>query len=87
LAYVEWFTKFVRPEPHSGLFRVKPQTRSDETPVVAVIPVDMIQHSVHLFPKWGGTVLSEWSLETVLSECTSFLVNVFKNNHTYFNLA
>ncbi|THU82094.1 hypothetical protein K435DRAFT_831729 [Dendrothele bispora CBS 962.96] len=87
LAYIEWFTKFVNQEPHSGLFQVKPQKKSDGTPVVAVIPVDIIQRSVHLFPRWGGSVPSKWSSETVLSESTSFLVNVFKNNHTYFNIA
>ncbi|KAJ3898941.1 hypothetical protein F5879DRAFT_1063908 [Lentinula edodes] len=87
LAYVEWFTKFTRvPEPHSGLYRVKKQMNVDGTPAASVIPVEMILRSVHLLPKWGGAVPSGWTGENVLDLAPSFLLNIFKDNHSYFNL-
>ncbi|KAJ3898192.1 hypothetical protein F5879DRAFT_910135 [Lentinula edodes] len=87
LAYVEWFTKFTRvPEPHSGLYQVKKQMNVDGTPAASVIPVEMILRSVHLLPKWGGAVPSGWTGENVLDLAPSFLLNIFKDNHSYFNL-
>ncbi|THU75777.1 hypothetical protein K435DRAFT_613706, partial [Dendrothele bispora CBS 962.96] len=66
LAYVEWFTKFARkPEPYTGLYRVKRQILRDGSPSASVVPVEMIKHSVHLYPKWAGTVPSDWTCETV----------------------
>ncbi|KAK7461710.1 hypothetical protein VKT23_008136 [Stygiomarasmius scandens] len=86
LAYVEWFSKFnQRADPYSGLHTVKRQTASG-TITSAVIPVEMLQRSVHLIPKWDGMVPSEWSSESVLDDCSTFLLNVFKDEHTYFNL-
>ncbi|THU90457.1 hypothetical protein K435DRAFT_911965 [Dendrothele bispora CBS 962.96] len=88
LAYVEWFTKFARqPEPYSELYRVKLQKKSDGLPAVSVVPLDRIICSVHLYPKWGGAVPSGWTSETVLDDCTSFLVSIFKDSRTYINLA
>ncbi|KAJ4464806.1 hypothetical protein C8R41DRAFT_872014 [Lentinula lateritia] len=87
LAYVEWFTKFTRvPEPHSGLYRVKKQMDVDGTAAASVIPVEMILRSAHLLPKWGGAVPSGWTGENVLDLAPSFLLNIFKDNHSYFNL-
>lgn len=87
LAYVEWFTKFTWvPEPHSGLYRVKKQMDVDGTAAASVIPVEMILRSVHLLPKWGGAVPSGWTGENVLDLAPSFLLNIFKDNHSYFNL-
>ncbi|KAJ3811030.1 hypothetical protein F5876DRAFT_88572 [Lentinula aff. lateritia] len=87
LAYVEWFTKFShKPEPHSHLYRVKPLFNRDGSRAASVISVEMIQQSVHLYPKWGGVVPSTWSYESVLDQSPSFLVSPFTDIHTYFNM-
>ncbi|THU78566.1 hypothetical protein K435DRAFT_824095 [Dendrothele bispora CBS 962.96] len=87
LAYVEWFSKFTRhPDPSSGMYRLKRQVMNNGTPSVSVVPVEMIKRSVHLFPKWGGTVPSEWTCENVLDICPNFLLNPFRDLHTYCNL-
>lgn len=87
LAYVEWFTKLARtPEIASGLYRVKKETTADGTCAASIIPLDSITRSIHLFPKWGGAVPPAWTCETVLDLAPSFLVNIFKDNHSYFNL-
>ncbi|THV03159.1 hypothetical protein K435DRAFT_817339 [Dendrothele bispora CBS 962.96] len=84
LAYVEWFTKFTRQlDPSSGMHRLKRQVMSDGSLSVSVIPVEMIKQSVHLFPKWGGTVPSDWTCENVLDVCPTFLLNPFCDLHTY----
>ncbi|THU78905.1 hypothetical protein K435DRAFT_699108 [Dendrothele bispora CBS 962.96] len=88
LAYVEWYTKFNQnPEPYTKLYRIKPETDHNGSPAASIIPIDKIRRSVHLFPKWGGAVPSEWTSETVLDACPSFLVSSFKDRQTYFNLA
>ncbi|KAJ3925403.1 MAG: hypothetical protein NXY57DRAFT_1051695 [Lentinula lateritia] len=88
LAYVEWFTKFSqKPEPHSGLYRVKPLFNRDGSRAASVISVEMIQQSVHLYPKWDGVVPSIWSYESVLDQSPSFLISPFTDIHTYFNMS
>ncbi len=87
LAYVEWFTKFTRhPEPHHQLYRIRRDSAPDGGPLVSVLPVSVIERSVHLYPKWGYAVPSEWTSETVLDLAPSFLVSQFNNDPTYFKL-
>ncbi|THU78930.1 hypothetical protein K435DRAFT_876086 [Dendrothele bispora CBS 962.96] len=55
LAYVEWFSKFTRsPEPYLGLFKVRRDVLNNGSRNASAVPLEMIRHSVHLFPKWGG---------------------------------
>ncbi|THU81028.1 hypothetical protein K435DRAFT_823508 [Dendrothele bispora CBS 962.96] len=77
LAYVEWFTKFTRPETSSGLYRLKLETLRDNTPSASVVPLETLKQSVHLFPKWGGTVPNK---------CITFYLNPFRDPHTYCRL-
>ncbi len=87
LAYVEWFTKFSRhPEPHHKLYRIRRESAADGGPLVSVIPVSVIQRSIHLYPKWGYAVPSEWTSDNVLDLAPSFLVSQFNNDPTYFNM-
>ncbi|EIW81904.1 hypothetical protein CONPUDRAFT_54049, partial [Coniophora puteana RWD-64-598 SS2] len=86
LAYVEWFTPFAsHPEANSGLYRVNRDSRNGEKQV-SVVPLDRVERSVHLIPKWGRAVPSEWASHTVLDLCNTFYLNVFKDMHTYFSL-
>ncbi|THU90526.1 hypothetical protein K435DRAFT_841439 [Dendrothele bispora CBS 962.96] len=90
LAYLEWFTKFsTHPDPSSGLHRVKHETNlvaGNSSRAASIVPLEMIRRSVHLIPKWGGSVRADWTFENVLDECSVFYVNVFKDEHTYINL-
>ncbi|KAJ3850587.1 hypothetical protein EV368DRAFT_75035 [Lentinula lateritia] len=70
-----------------GLYRVKPLFNRDGSRAASVISVEMIQQSVHLYPKWGGVVPSIWSYESVLDQSPSFLVSPFTDIHTYFNMS
>ncbi|THU83771.1 hypothetical protein K435DRAFT_688905 [Dendrothele bispora CBS 962.96] len=86
LAYVEWYTKFsAYPEASSGLYRVKPEVNTDGSPVASIVPLEMIKRSVHLLPKWGGSAPAGWTFENVLDECSTFYVNIFKDEHMYIN--
>ncbi|THU80703.1 hypothetical protein K435DRAFT_695144 [Dendrothele bispora CBS 962.96] len=87
LAYVEWFTKFnQRADPYSGLHTIKRQSTLGRGTASAIVPLEMLQRSVHLIPKWDGMVPSEWTSESVLDECDVFFLNVFKDDLSYFNL-
>ncbi|KAF8320234.1 hypothetical protein F5887DRAFT_905168, partial [Amanita rubescens] len=75
LAYVEWFTPFRnQPEPHHLMYRVSHALR-DGCRLASIIPVSKITHSVHLFPLFGPVAPREWTTDTVLEECQSFLLN------------
>ncbi|KAJ4466335.1 hypothetical protein C8R41DRAFT_926144 [Lentinula lateritia] len=88
LAYVMWFTKFtVNPEPATGLYRVKRDIESGGLCTASIVALDSIVCSAHLFPQWGGSVPPEWTSETVLDHAPSFLLNIFKDKHVYFNLS
>ncbi len=54
----------------------------------AIVPVSLIQRSVHLFPKCGRDPLAfhTWTSDTVLENCSTFYVNCFKDRHTYYNV-
>ncbi|KAG2741893.1 hypothetical protein P692DRAFT_20750106, partial [Suillus brevipes Sb2] len=86
LAYVEWFSAFsALPDPQSGLYKVRRVVRDGERQV-SIVPVSLICRSAHLLPKWGGAVPAEWTSLDVLDACPSFLLNVFKDMYTYFNV-
>ncbi|KAI0765845.1 hypothetical protein BD413DRAFT_637000 [Trametes elegans] len=85
LAYVEWFSPFTAPDPSSGMYRVS-RTVKDGDRVVSIIPVSLIERSVHLIPKWPRQVPPHWSSENVLEHCSTFYVNPFKDPNTYFNV-
>ncbi|KAH7877289.1 uncharacterized protein C8R40DRAFT_1040909 [Lentinula edodes] len=87
LAYVEWFSKFPRhTDSRMGMYRLKKQMGRDGVISASVVPVKMIQSSIHLYPKWGGSVLPEWTSKNILDRCEHFFVNPFRDTHTYFNL-
>ncbi|KAJ3846903.1 hypothetical protein EV368DRAFT_76920 [Lentinula lateritia] len=60
LAYVEWFSKFPRhPDPHMRMNRLKKQIGRDGVISASVVPIETIQKSINLYPKWGGSVPPE----------------------------
>ncbi|TBU63896.1 hypothetical protein BD310DRAFT_807943, partial [Dichomitus squalens] len=86
LAYVEWFSKFsASPEKTSGFYKLSRSLKDGER-LVSVVPVGMIQRSIHLTPKWNGPARSDWTSENVLEKCTAFYVNTDKDMSTFFNV-
>ncbi|KAJ7595842.1 hypothetical protein C8J56DRAFT_1160182 [Mycena floridula] len=86
MAYVEWFSKFPScPEPHLKLYKIKHELAADGGPLVSVLPVSLIRRSIHLYPKWGKAVPSDWTSENVLDMAPAFFVSQFKDRSTYFD--
>ncbi|KAG6372403.1 hypothetical protein JVT61DRAFT_7876 [Boletus reticuloceps] len=86
LVYVEWFTKFsAEPEPTTKMYRIRKAVRDGE-PLASVVLVQVIGRSVHLLPKWGRNVPTEWTSSNVVDLCPVFFLNLFKDMSTYFNV-
>ena len=86
LAYVEWFSKFsATPERNSRMYKVS-RTIQDGQRIASIIPVSLIERSVHLIPQCPAPMPRHWTIDNVLEECKTFYVNPFKDMHTYFNL-
>ncbi|KAH9986164.1 hypothetical protein BJV77DRAFT_924420, partial [Russula vinacea] len=65
LAYIEWFTPFsARPDANHLMYRVSRSTRYGRRHA-SIVPVELFQQSVHLFPRFGPTAPREWSTFTV----------------------
>ncbi|KAI0047576.1 hypothetical protein FA95DRAFT_1492341, partial [Auriscalpium vulgare] len=77
LAYVEWFTKMNSPVPNLRLYQVSRSTRRGGRRA-SIIPVNHIQQSCHLFPKYprslDGTSLTS---DKVYEQASQFYVNPF----------
>ena len=89
LAYIEWFSRFnLHPDPHLKMYKVSRSITADRERLASIVPVSLIQRSVHLFPKWGRNTegIASWTSENVLEKCDIFYVNSFKDRHTYYNV-
>ncbi|KAI0057420.1 hypothetical protein BV25DRAFT_1812409 [Artomyces pyxidatus] len=87
LAYIEWFSRFPRlPDAHHRMYRIKRSRNRDLERVAAVVPVDAIRRSVHLFPKFGPGVPEGWTSSNVLELCETFFVSSFTDRHTYITV-
>ncbi|KAI5115526.1 hypothetical protein M0805_009629 [Coniferiporia weirii] len=82
LAYIEWFRPFRGKDADSGL-HVLSWTRQGGTHQAKVIPLDDIEQSVHLVPKFGREIDPSWNQWTVFNECQSFFMNSYINMHTF----
>ena len=88
LAYVEWFTTFPRrPEMAHGLYKITPSADADSGyRDASIVPVWSFRRSVHLYPKFGPVVPSEWTSSTVLDQCSCFFVNAFSDRNSYYTV-
>ena len=73
-------------DPNHGMFKIHPQKDSDGNWICSVIPVGNIQRSVHLLPKFGPVVPSEWSSDSVLDCCNTFFVNDLTDRYIFHSL-
>ncbi|KAI0736336.1 hypothetical protein C8Q72DRAFT_985880 [Fomitopsis betulina] len=86
LVYVEWFSKFAAsPDPRHRMYKVRRLT--GDAKIASVVPLTLIERSVHLFPKWGGSAPAAWTTSNVLDECITFYLNHTKDPHSYYNLS
>ena len=90
LAYIEWFSCFhLHPDPHLKMYKVSCSIMAEGDKLASIVPVSLIQQSVHLFPKWGQNLNAEgisWTSDNVLEQCDVFYLNSFKDCHTYYNV-
>jgi hypothetical protein len=92
LAYIEWFSRFqLHPDPHLKLYKVSRSITAYGERLASIVPVSLIQRSVHLFPKWGRNMEgnagnASWTSDNVLEKCDVFYLNSFKDRHTYYNV-
>ncbi|KAJ7919735.1 hypothetical protein B0H13DRAFT_1868316 [Mycena leptocephala] len=86
LAYVEWFSPFKsEPERHHSMYKVT-RAIKDGHRLASIIPVDNIDRSIHLLPKFGPVAPPEWKSHNVLDKCPVFFANPWTNRHMYTTL-
>lgn len=86
LVYIEWFSKFAAsPDPRHQMYKVRRLT--GDARIASIVPLTLVERSVHLFPKWGGAVPATWTSTNVLDECSTFYLNRTKDPHSYYNMS
>ncbi|KAH9913158.1 uncharacterized protein B0H18DRAFT_1126517 [Fomitopsis serialis] len=71
LVYVEWFSKFAAaPDSHHHMYKIKALTGPEG--IASVVPLAMLERSVHLHPKWGSPVPVHWTSENVLDNLPQY---------------
>ena len=89
LAYVQWFSPLSAvPDVNSGMYKITKLFKAGSR-CVAVIPVELILCSVHLFPQSGPVTSTpqHWDTFSVLDDCHAFFINPFSDGHNYFLFA
>ena len=87
LAYVQWFSLLSAvPDVNSGMYKITKLFKVGSR-CVAVIPVELILYSVHLFPQFGPVTPQNWDSFSVLDDCHAFFINPFSDRHNYFLFA
>ncbi|KAI0039433.1 hypothetical protein FA95DRAFT_1504177 [Auriscalpium vulgare] len=88
LAYLEWFTPFTAAaEPDHLMYKISRAYRAGaRRRAFAVVPVDDIRRSVHLFPVFGKVAPRHWTSANVLDRCEKFYVSSFLDRHTYITV-
>ncbi len=62
---------------NSRFFKVKRLCDLKGVQKTNIVPVNYIQQSTHLFPKFGAVVPAEWTSANVLDQVDTFYVNPF----------
>jgi hypothetical protein len=83
LAYVEWYTQINDPMSHHFLHKVSTMKDPKGYYICSIVPIDWIQCSVHLFPRFRAHTPQEWTSSNILDMCQMFFINVFMDHHLY----
>ena len=83
LAYIEWFSNFSTPDPDHQMYKVNRSLEGGGR-VASIVPISTIKRSVHLFPRFGQVIPSEWTMDNVLEKCSIFYLNPFADRHMYY---
>lgn len=86
LAYVEWFSPLsASPDVNNRMYKVTKLVHKnhDSRRSVAIVPVESILCSIHLFPHFRSVPSHRWKTFSVLEECDTFYVNPFSDRYNY----
>ncbi|KAF6756066.1 hypothetical protein DFP72DRAFT_1008140 [Ephemerocybe angulata] len=88
LVYVDWYTPFSSTSlaAYHGMHRISPYKVNGKLQS-SVIPVTLIQQSVHLIPQFGPVAPAEWKSSNVLDMATHFFVNRFVDRLSFVTFA
>ncbi|GJE84945.1 Plavaka transposase-domain containing protein [Phanerochaete sordida] len=81
LVYVEWFTKFARPNTTHGLYKVERSFDGDGKRSAEVRLLSDVRRSVHLWPNFGPIAPRHWTSANVLDEATKFWYTTWMVRH------
>ena len=84
LAYVEWFTRPRVKDGDHGMYPIaysKDGNSGERT--YAIIELSSVVRVCQLIPCFGAKVNRAWTSDTILDDCTSFLVSNWKDHLTY----
>lgn len=76
LAYVQWFTPLGSIAPDIEMHQISHSTRMHSRRA-SIIPISLIERTVHLIPKFGREVCLDWTADNVLEKCDRFFVNPY----------
>jgi len=86
-AYVEWFLKFSAvAEDNHLMYKIRHSFLSDGRRDSSIIPVEWVQWSVHLIPRFGPVAPRTWKALDVLEQAEAFYINLFTDQHTYITV-
>ena len=74
------------PDPIHLMYRVSRLTQNGRRRA-AIIPVESISSSIHLFPRFGPTIPDDWNTSSVLEVSQYFYVNPFASEYSYLMFA
>ena len=86
LVYVEWFTDFeAAPRANHNFYMIK-RSLDNGFRKASVIPINHIQRSVQLIPRFGHKCPEGWTHHNVLDLCDTFYVNSLSDRNAYYTI-
>ncbi|KAI0258534.1 hypothetical protein BC834DRAFT_926493 [Gloeopeniophorella convolvens] len=86
LAYIEWFSPFLRSADNThGMYRISCSFKGEKR-AACLAPCFCYASTVHLYSCLGPVVPPTWTSDNILEECSSFYVNPFLDRHTHLTV-
>jgi hypothetical protein len=91
LAYVEWFSASnANKDPNSRMYRVSRSYKAgarlntgERERQASVVELETVIRSCHLAPRFAQVADRSWSKDNVLERADKFLLNNFRDNHSF----